>query len=618
MKKFTSTLFMLLGCLYLSAQPGTPDAGFNPTGTPGYTITDIAGLGLNDITTAMAVKASDNSIYVTGYIDGSDDSLFIIHYLSGGALDPNFGPNGNGVVKYQYFNNTTRAYAIGLQSTGTVVVAGWSYPGSNHDFFVGRFDGTTGAVISATTTTVSAGSHDEARALAIQNNDKIVVVGFAGNGSNDDMAVASYTAAGVLDNTFNGTTGFLTLNISTSDNAQAVAIDKTSGDIIVAGTSNTGNANSNFAILRLTSAGAYNTNFDGDGILIQDINASSQDEATAVAIDASGKIVVAGTTQSSNPKNIAVARFSALGVLDAGASGFNTTGIVITNYAAFNSNEEVTSVAIQNDNKIVVGGGSDGGGSTFDLMLVRYTIAGGLDVSFGAGLNGKSISPVVGANVNAAGMKLLGNKIYAAGYTQSSPNVVLAAFNNDAFALPLVLSQFYAQKQTSKVVLQWQTASEEDVRHFVIERSSDGKAYKAIGQVAAAGNSTTTKNYMFADQSPFTPANNYYRLVMVDADGNYKYSKTLIVKFDGLLTSNITVSPNPVKDLLQVQLPDGLKGTVGIQIIDMQGRVVKRNNLASDGNALSTTIDVTSLLKGIYILKAQAGNTSVISRFTKN
>jgi hypothetical protein len=77
------------------------------------------------------------------------------------------------------------------------------------------------------------------------------------------------------------------------------------------------------------------------------------------------------------------------------------------------------------------------------------------------------------------------------------------------------------------------------------------------------------------------------------------------------------VYPNPVKDLLQVQLPNGLQGTVGLQIIDMQGRVVKRNNLASDGSALNTTMDVSTLTSGVYILKAQAGSTTVFSRFTK-
>ena len=613
MKKFTSTLVILFACLYLTAQPGTPDATFNALGTPGYRITDID--GINNITTGMVAKSADGSTYVTGYNSSTDD-LFIVHYLANGTVDGSFGTSG--IVKYRYSSSTTRAFAIGLQSTGAVVVAGWSYPGSNHDFFVGRFDGTTGAVLSATTTAISPvggiSGTDEVHALAIQSDDKIVAVGFAASGTDDDMAVARYTAAGALDNTFSNPTGFFIQNINTQDYAQAVAINKTTGDIIVAGTSNSGNALSNFAVLSLTSAGAFNTGFDGDGILIQDVNVGSQDEATAVAIQNDGKILVAGTTQSSNPKNAAVIRISAAGVLD---GGFNTTGIAITNYAAFNSNEEVNVVAIQNDNKIVLGGGTDGSGSgTFDFMLLRYTSTGTLDPTFGVGLNGKA-SASVGANINDAAMQLYSTRIYTAGSTQSSPDVVVAAFINDATPLPLVLSQFYALKQTSKVVLQWQTTSEEDVKHFVIERSSDGKAYKAIGQVAAAGNSTTKKDYLFADQSPFVPANNYYRLVMVDADGNYKYSKILIIKFDGQLSTDMQIFPSYVRDVLQVQLPNGLNGNVTLQIIDMNGRVIKRNNLASDGSALSTTVDVSNLIKGVYILKAQAGNTSVISRFTK-
>jgi hypothetical protein len=105
---------------------------------------------------------------------------------------------------------------------------------------------------------------------------------------------------------------------------------------------------------------------------------------------------------------------------------------------------------------------------------------------------------------------------------------------------------------------------------------------------------------------------------MVDADGNYKYSKTLVVKFDGQLTTNMQLFPSNVKTVLQVQLPNGLNGNVDLIVFDMNGRVVKRSNLASDGSALSTTLDVSSLATGMYVLKAQAGNTSVISKFTKN
>lgn len=618
MKQFTSTLLLLFTCLYLSAQPGTLNTGFNPTGTPGYTITDID--GQNDIVKAMVVKPSDKSIYVTGYIHGSSDTLFIIHYLNNGTLDPAFGTGG--IVKYLYTNNTTIGNAIGLQSDGTIVVAGWSY-NNFHDFFVGRFDPTTGAALSGITTNISTAgglsSVDEANALVIQSDDKIVVAGFASMtaSGNEDIAVARYTAAGALDITFNNPTGYLVQDISGDDVGHALAYQKTSGDIIVAGTSNTGGAGADFAVLRLSSTGGFVSTFNGTGIKTLDLNGGSGDEGTAVALDRNGNIVVAGPTSSSGPNNIGLARFTPSGALD---PGFNGGSVVITNFSGFNSSDNVNSVGIQDDDKIVVGGTTDGGTTgTFDLMMIRYDNAGNIDGTFGNGtpINGKATAPIPGTDESGASMRLFDNKIYFAGNTQVNSDVVLAVFNNDAVALPLVLSSFYAQKQTNKVVLQWQTSSEESVKQFVIERSTDGKTYKAIGQVAASGSSSLTQHYSFADQSPYMSTSNYYRLNMQDADGAVKYSKILIIKFDGQLTTSMLVFPNPTRDLLQVQLPDGMNGTVGLQVFDLKGRLVKFINLASDGSALNTNVDVSTLVSGIYLLKAQAGNVTLTSRFFK-
>jgi uncharacterized delta-60 repeat protein len=621
MKQFTSTLFMLLACMYLSAQtPGTLDATFNSSGTPGYIITDID--GQKDFTKGMAIKSSDGSIYVTGYINGtSDDSLFITHYMNNGTLDGSFGAGGT--VRYRFGTLTTHSNAIGLQSDGTVVVAGWSYA-STHDFFVARFDGTSGALKSTVATDF--GGTDEINALLIQSDDKIVVAGFgtASSSVDQDIIIARYTADGsMLDNTFNPspalTPGYIVQNITGQDVAKAIAIDKTSGDIIVAGTANYNTANSDFAILRLSSTGGFVTGFNGTGIKTQNITATNQDEANAVAIDASGNILVAGTTSTGGNPDVALIRLSAAGVLD---PGFNTSGIVTTDYAPFHSAEGVTSVTIQNDNKIVVGGSTDGGPNTpnNDLILLRYSNTGVLDATFGnttPTLDGKEDAIIPGTNETPGAMVLSGSKIYFAGNTDGSSDVVLAVFNNDAVALPLVLSSFYAQKQTNKVVLQWQTSSEENVKQFVIERSTDGKTYKAIGQVAASGNSSLTKHYSFADQSPYMSTSNYYRLNMQDVDGVIKYSKTLIIKFDGQLTTSMTVFPNPTRELLQVQLPDGMNGTVGLQVFDLNGRLMKFTNLASDGSALNTTVDVSTLVSGIYILKAQAGNITLTSRFVK-
>ncbi|MBO9201117.1 MULTISPECIES: T9SS type A sorting domain-containing protein [Niastella] len=621
MKKVTSTLLLLLACIYLYAQPGTPDVTFNALGTPGYKITDID--GQRDIVKGLVIKPSDKSIYVTGFIqNGGADTLFIAHFMSDGTLDPGFGTDG--IVKYLYLNNTTHGNAIGLQSDGTVVVAGWSYPNSNHDFFVGRFNGTTGAVVSQTTDDLSTitglSGHDEINALAIQSDDKIVVTGFASMNASvsEDFAIARYTAAGLLDNTTFNATGYRIQNINGDDEPRAITIDKTTGDIIVAGTSEYGGANPNFAIMRVSSTGALV--FGAPGYKTQDINSGSEDDATAVVIDRNGNIVVAGTTASLNPPNIALARFTPTGALDNAVFG-GGTGIVITNYSGASSNDHVSSVDIQVDDKIIVGGVTDGGNTgNYDPMLLRYSDAGVLDITFGTNTpipNGKATMDIAGSGEDAGAIVLSDQKIFFAGFTQATPDIVLAVFNNDASSLPLVLSSFYAQKQTNKVVLQWQTSSEENVKQFVIERSTDGKTYKAIGQVAAVGNSNLIRNYTFADQSPYMSQNNYYRLNMQDADGTTKYSKILIVKFDGQLVASLGIFPNPTRDLLQVQLPDGMEGTVGLQIIDMNGRVVKWNNLASDGHALNTTLDVSTLVKGIYILRATAGNTTVTKRFSK-
>jgi hypothetical protein len=96
--------------------------------------------------------------------------------------------------------------------------------------------------------------------------------------------------------------------------------------------------------------------------------------------------------------------------------------------------------------------------------------------------------------------------------------------------LPVALTDFKASKQHNAVLLQWQTASEQNSASFIIERSADGKDFDAIGNVRAAGNSTTNKSYRYEDASPLK-GNNYYRLKQVDADGKISYSDVRSINF---------------------------------------------------------------------------------------
>ena len=99
--------------------------------------------------------------------------------------------------------------------------------------------------------------------MAIQSDGKIVVAGDVDNGSNDDFAVARYNADGSLDTTFDGD-GKVTTAIGTAEiDAYAVAI-QADGKIVVAGDAYNGSDN-DFAVVRYNADGSLDTTFDGDG-----------------------------------------------------------------------------------------------------------------------------------------------------------------------------------------------------------------------------------------------------------------------------------------------------------------------------------------------------------------
>ena len=216
------------------------------------------------------------------------------------------------------------------------------------------------------TTAVAVG--DEGKAIAIQSNGKILVVG------NDmaDFEVVRYNTDGSLDTTFD-TDGKVTTDIgtSTTDSANAVAI-QSDGKIVVAGRSGGMALNSgNFAVVRYNTDGSLDTTFDTDGKQTTDIGTSTPDSANAVAIQSDGKIVATGSSGSST--DFAVVRYTTTGTLD---TTFDTDGKQTTDIGTSTS-DTGSAVAIQSDSKIVVAGTSSN-----DFAVVRYTTTGTLDTTF--------------------------------------------------------------------------------------------------------------------------------------------------------------------------------------------------------------------------------------------
>ena len=174
-----------------------------------------------------------------------------MRYNTNGSLDTNFGTGG--IVTTSIGSVNDYASALGIQSDGKIVVAGYSYNSSSKFHFAlvryntnGSLDTTfgTGGIV----TTAVGSSYDYAHALGIQSDGKIVVAGSSSNGSKYNFALVRYNANGTLDTGF-GTGGVVTTSIGSNwDSAYGLGI-QSDGKILAAGYSGNG-SNYDFALVR--------------------------------------------------------------------------------------------------------------------------------------------------------------------------------------------------------------------------------------------------------------------------------------------------------------------------------------------------------------------------------
>ncbi len=176
-------------------------------------------------------------------------------------------------------------------------------------------------------------------------------------------------------------------------------------------------------------------------------------------------------------------------------------------------------------------------------------------------------------------------------------------------ALPIELNNFSVEKSGNKVRLIWKTASEHNNAGFEIERSVNGTTdWLKIASVKGAGNSSKEITYSYNDLSP-VKGSNFYRLKQTDFDGSMKYSYIRSVKFDGNIKP-IIIYPTVTRSKITVSLSDVSLLNTHIFIVNNQGKIIRKEILVQ----LKQDIDVNSLQKGMYFLKAENGD---VNKFIK-
>lgn len=182
-------------------------------------------------------------------------------------------------------------------------------------------------------------------------------------------------------------------------------------------------------------------------------------------------------------------------------------------------------------------------------------------------------------------------------------------------ALPLKLGDFTVSKKSNGAQLNWETISEQNSSHFEIEKSTDGNQYTKLGQVSAKGNSTDRQVYSWLDPVPVT-GTIFYRLKLVDLDGSAMYSRVVVLKNMNELV--VSTFPNPVHDLLNVQLTLQKKESIHLQLTDLSGKTVYNNTVAMQDGQNATSISVAHLPAGTYYLVLNREEGRQVKTIIKN
>ncbi len=398
---------------------GTLDTSFD---TDGEVKTPI--LSGHDRLRSVVIQP-DGKIAVGGYVDNGVNSDFaLVRYNTDGSLDTSLDTDGKVTTPFLGEDNASelllrpdgRMIAAGTTETGTV--SDFALAGYNTDGSLDASFGVGGKVI-----TDYGGQSAGANSVAIQSDGKIVVAGSAGNGSNSDFAVTRYNPDGTLDTGFGAGGKVMTPILSLDDVITSVAIQG-NGKILAAGIAITStDANSgDFALVRYNPDGSLDTSFDGDGKVTTPIG-NGDDRAYGIVIQPDGKIVLAGdASMPGTERDFALVRFNVDGSLD---STFDSDGKVSTHMGSHN--DRVAAVALQPDGKIIVGGDDN-----VDFAIARYNSDGSLDTSFDG--DGKVTTPILTLTDQIFSLAIQPDgKIVAGGAASgpANPDFALARYNND-------------------------------------------------------------------------------------------------------------------------------------------------------------------------------------------
>jgi hypothetical protein len=194
----------------------------------------------------------------------------------------------------------------------------------------------------------------------------------------------------------------------------------------------------------------------------------------------------------------------------------------------------------------------------------------------------------------------------------------LSYAQESTLTLPVRLVSFTGSYRNQLTSLDWETENEQNFDHFEIERSSNGADYSAIGFKTAAKSNGRQAYQQTDDLSSVSGNVFYYRLKIVDIDGQFKYSNVIMIRKESKNINGIAINPTPVVGgIATVRFSSAINNTANFKVIDLNGKVVlQQQNKVYEGNNSISINNLERLQAGFYVLQMTNGDETTSIKFT--
>jgi len=182
--------------------------------------------------------------------------------------------------------------------------------------------------------------------------------------------------------------------------------------------------------------------------------------------------------------------------------------------------------------------------------------------------------------------------------------------------LPVNLIEFNATDLGTSIRLNWYTANEQNSDYFEIQHSVDGMDFVPVGRVSGSGTSSMAHEYDFVHYNTLTDIN-YYRLKIVDWNGDYDYSPIVAINRNKVSDFTTTLAHNPFTSQLCLEARTETITPVDISIISIQNNIHINKATTLSAGAQSVCFDTETLPAGMYVVTITNGKTTVTLKALK-